>query len=112
MTKTAYASETERRSLEWWPEFVREMFAAIGAELQGKPLDPDTDYDIAASWPGHRIEITHASAEELEEEFGGHHGHGTYLVEIHGPKYGGARYEFRQEDLDTLVAAALRAQRR
>jgi hypothetical protein len=107
MTKTAYASEAERRTLEWWPEFVREMFAAIGAALNCRPLDPDVDYNIAASWPEHRIEITYASAKDLEEEFGGHHGDGTYLVEIHGPRFGGARWEFQQEDLDALVAAAL-----
>jgi hypothetical protein len=104
-----YASEVERRNLDWWPKFVREMFAAIGAALDGKPLIPDTDYDIAAPWPDHRITITYASAEELEEEFGGHHDYGTYLVEIDGPRFGGARWEFRQEDLDTLVGAALRS---
>ena len=105
-----YASEAERRNLDWWPEFAREMFAAIGAALDGKPLDPDTDYDIAAPWPDHRITITYFSREALEEEFGYPHDHGVYQVETTGPRFGGARWDFQQEDLDTLIAAALRAQ--
>ncbi len=53
-----------RRALDWWPVFVREMFAAIGVALDGKPLDPTLDYDIKGPWPDHRIEIAYVSREE------------------------------------------------
>jgi len=33
---------------------------------------------------------------------------GKYLIHVAGPRYGGGRWEFRQADLDVLVAQALR----
>jgi hypothetical protein len=104
-----YASESERRRLEWWPEFVRDIFAAIGTALNGKSLNPETDYDIEAPWSGHRIRITYFTAKDLEKEFGTPQPYGVYLVETIGPMFGGGRWEFRQQDLDALVAAAMRA---
>lgn len=88
------------------------MFAAIGAALGGKPQGPDADHDIAAPWPDHRIAITSFSPEALEEEFGYPHDHGIYQVETSGPRFGGARWDFRQEDLDALITAAIRVQPR
>ena len=38
--------EQERRNLDWWPPFVREMFAEISVALGGKPLDQNAVYDI------------------------------------------------------------------
>jgi hypothetical protein len=99
--------QQERRNLEWWPIFVREMFAEIGAALGGKPLDPTIAYDIKGPWPDHRIEIAYVSreafaAERMQEP------EGKYLVHIVGKRYGGGRWEFRQDDLDFLVTEALR----
>jgi hypothetical protein len=71
---------------------------------------PDTDYDIVAPWPDHRITIAYFSREALEEEYGYPHDCGVYQVETTGPRFGGACWDFQQEDLDTLIAAALRAQ--
>jgi hypothetical protein len=31
------ASESARRHLDWWPQFVREIFVAIGAALSCDP---------------------------------------------------------------------------
>ncbi len=99
--------EQERRNLDWWPLFVREMFAEIGVALDGKPLDSNVDYDIKAPWPDHRIEITYISREDfaanrMEEP------EGKYLIQIHGKRYGGGRWEFRQIELDFLITEALR----
>jgi hypothetical protein len=97
----------KRRNLDWWPVFVREMFAAIGVALDGKPLDPTLDYDIKGPWPDHRIEIAYVSredfaAERMEEP------EGKYFIHVVGKRFGGARWEFRQVELDSLVAEALR----
>ena len=95
----------ERMNLDWWPVFVREMFAQIGASLDGKPLDPTIVYDIKAPWPDHRIEIVYVSredfaAERMEEP------EGKYFVQIHGKRFGGSRWEFRQIELESLISKA------
>ena len=97
----------ERRILGWWPAFVRDMFVAIGDALDGKPLDPNTAYDIEAPWPEHRIKITYISredyaAERMEEP------EGLYFVQISGPRFGGGYWEFRQDEMDLLINEALR----
>ena len=104
---TTYLLEKERRTLAWWPPFVREMFAKIGATLEGKSLDPNVVYDIEAPWPDHRIKIAYISreefaADEMEEP------EGLYLVETFGKRFGGGRWEFRQIELDSLVTEAVR----
>jgi hypothetical protein len=48
------AADLQRNNLNWWPSFVREMFAQIGAALDGKPLDPTIVYDIKAPWSDHQ----------------------------------------------------------
>ncbi len=99
--------QQERRNLDWWPLFVREMFAEIGAALNGKPLDPTIAYDIKAPWPDHRIEIAYVSREEFAAERM-QEPEGKYLVHITGKRYGGGRWEFRQDDLDFLIQEGLR----
>jgi hypothetical protein len=101
------AADIQRNNLKWWPSFVREMFAQIGVALDGKPLDPTIDYDIKAPWPDHRIEIAYVSREEFAAERM-EEPEGKYFVVIHGKRYGGGRWEFRQAELDFLVAEALR----
>ena len=99
--------EQQRKNLDWWPPFVREMFAEIGAALDGKPLDPAIVYDIEAPWPDHRIEISYVTREQFAAERM-YEPEGKYLVVIHGEQYGGGRWEFRQAELDFLVTEALR----
>jgi hypothetical protein len=100
--------EQQRRNLDWWPLFVREMFAEIGAALDGKPLDSSIAYDIKAPWPDHRIEISYVTREEFAAERMDEP-EGKYFVVIHGRRYGGGRWEFRQAELDFLVTEALRS---
>jgi hypothetical protein len=49
----------------WWPSFVREMIAQIGAALDGKPLDPTIVMTSKRHGPDHRIEIAYVSPEEF-----------------------------------------------
>jgi hypothetical protein len=100
--------EQERRNLAWWPVFVREMFAEIGVALGGKPLDPSVAYDIKGPWPDHRIEIAYVSREEFAAERM-QEPEGKYLIHLSGTRFGGGRWEFRQAELDFLVAEALRS---
>ena len=83
------------------------MFAEIGAALDGKLLDPAVVYDIKAPWPDHRIEIAYVSQEEFAAERM-YEPEGKYFVVIHGARYGGGRWEFRQAELEFLVMEALR----
>ncbi len=99
--------QQDRRNLEWWPTFVREMFAQIAVTLDGKPLDPTVVYDIKAPWPDHRIEIVYVTREEFAAERMDEP-EGKYFVVLHGKQYGGGRWEFRQVELDSLVKEALR----
>jgi hypothetical protein len=96
----------ERRSLDWWPPFVREMLAHIGAALQ-VPLDRTRAHDLAGPWPDHRIEIAYVSAEEFAAD-DMDEPDGRVLVHITGPRYGGARWEFYPDDFDMLVSQARR----
>ena len=93
--------EQNRGNLDWWPAFAREMFAEIGVVLDGKTLDPARAYDIKAPWPDHRIEIVYVSREEFAAERM-EEPEGKYLFHILGKQYGGARWEFRQNEIDLL----------
>jgi hypothetical protein len=99
--------ERERRTLDWWPEFAREMFAHIAAFLQGEPLDRARAYDIEGPWPGHRIEIDYVSREEFAAEQMDEP-EGKFLVYIAGERYGGARWEFLPGTIGVLIEEAWR----
>ena len=99
--------EQNRGNFDWWPKFAREMFAEIGVVLDGKTLDPTLAYDIKAPWPDHRIEIVYVSREEFAAERM-EEPEGKYMFHILGKQYGGARWEFRQNEIDSLIAQALR----
>lgn len=96
-----------RRDLDWWPVFAREMFAAIGIALGGKPLSPNVRYDIQAPWPDHKIEMAYVSVEEFAAERMAET-EGAYFVAISGKQYGGGCWEFRQAELEFLATEALR----
>ena len=83
------------------------MFAQIAVTLDGKPLDPTVVYDIKAPWPDHQIEIVYVTREEFAAERMDEP-EGKYFVVLHGKRYGGGRWEFRQVELDSLVTEALR----
>jgi hypothetical protein len=98
------AADLQRNNLNWWPSFVREMFAQIGAALDGKPLDPTIVYDIRRHGPI----IESRSPMFLPREFAAQRmeePEGKYFVVIHGKRYGGGRWEFRQAELDLITRA-------
>lgn len=74
----------DRWKIDRWPQHVQAVFAVFARSLGRRPLCPESLDDIAcAALPGHEVNWTYVTAEELEEP------EDVYELEIIGNPYGG-----------------------
>ena len=91
---------SDRYKLDFWPEHVQLLLAAAAEGLGTRPLTPGCVEAMSRSpFPGHEVTWFYFDAEEIEQD------EGVYGMEVVGGRFGG-RWDFRQELLETLLAAA------
>jgi hypothetical protein len=87
-------------NLDYWPEHVRHVFAAVGKAMGGKRLAPGTLALVPSAHgsivPDHLVTVGHVTGKEAG------HRRGHFILAITGPRIDG-RWSFRSGQLETLA---------